>query len=408
MRLIKEKNLIIPTHLIYNKKMIDKFARVEVNHYCEYINELLINNYNFACIVEEERFKYVNEKLNLIDNNIFDEYKDYKNFDSFNIFEKFHYKDAFKLQKLYQEKDDEMIKQELEKITEREMFELIIGTFFKELPHNFLINLKTILEYKKENSNYKPKNLELYLKLINFNSLNTKEKQELFNKYKNEDLATQFYDDYLLARNLSYDSINDNLLKLNKDSKIYNKELSERENLDIYYLDGEEFYLCIHSSRYLGWMDNKKTISLSLISHNNITYFNEMTAEIVYGFNGLIKENIMHVSNVDSYTSHEYGTDKIQRIYSPSRLIDETKSYNEILYSEKNLEDFKPDFIVAFDKITDDERETAREMNLPIVLINSKKYLKKQGLENIRKNRYLNAQEAKDINEYEIFNERIK
>ena len=154
-------------------------------------------------------------------------------------------------------------------------------------------------------------------------------------------------------------------------------------------------------------MNNKKTMSLSIIGDKNINYFNSGTNDIIFGFNKLKADNIMHLSNTDSYTSHEYGTDKIQKIYNTDSLMNDTQGYNEILYSEKNLVDFKPDFIVAFDFITDKQIEVANYFNLPIVLINSSKYLKKSGLESIFDNRYLDASEANKIEDYDVLDQDI-
>ena len=402
--LVKYKNFIIPKHLINNKKLIEKFVVSDSDRYRFYINNLLINNYEFARVLENERLKHINNKINSMDNGILDKYQDYEKYEMSDLFMKFGYKKAFYLSSLYEKKDYDSIAKELQKLSEKELFELIVDFFFKDSVYNFLVNLKSILNYKEENQKYQIKNLDLYLKIMNFHSLSLEEKKTLFNDYKDIDLATTFYEDYRKARNLSYEQINDNLLKLDKKNRIYDEELSKKYNRDVYYLNGEEFYLYIHSSKYGNWMNNKKTLSLSLISHDNISHFYNGKEEIIFGFSSLNIENIMHVSNSDSYTSHEYGTDKIQRINSPKKLMEETIGYNEILYSEYNLENFKPDFIVAFDFITDGQYEVAQEMNLSIVVINSEKYIKKSGLERIDKNKYVNLGSGEEV-EYDILNE---
>lgn len=402
--LIKYKNFVIPKHLIHNEKLIEKFITSDTDKYRLYINTLQNNNYEFACILERARIKYVSDKLNNINSGLILKYQDYKNFEMTDLYRKFKYEKASFLHQLYLKKDYDAIIKELQKLSEKEMLELIVDVFFKDATYNFLVNLKTILNYKQENQDYKIKNLDLYLKIINFHKLNIEEKQNLFNEYKNIDLATIFYEDYRNARNLSYEQMNKSILKLDKNSKVYNAELSKKYDTDVYYLDSEEFYLYVHSSRYGEWMDNKKTISLSLISHDNISHFYNGNEQIIFGFKKLNKENIMHVSNTDSYTSHEYGTDKIQWIVPPKKLVDETKGYNEILYSEHNLENFKPDFVVAYDHITLRHQKIAREMNIPIVLINRKKYVEKVGLEATDKNKYVTPGSGEDM-DYDILND---
>lgn len=402
--LIKYKNFVIPKHLIHNEKLIEKFITSDTDKYRFYINTLQNNNYEFACILERERIKYVSDKINNINSGLISKYQDYKNLEITDLYIKFKYEKASLLHQLYLRKDYDAIIKELQKLSEKEMLELIVDVFFKDATYNFLVNLKTILNYKQENPAYKIKNLDLYLKIVNFHKLSIEEKQNLFNEYKNIDLATIFYEDYRNARNLSYEQMNKSILKLDKNSKVYNVELSKKYDTDVYYLDSEEFYLYVHSSRNGKWMDNKKTISLSLISHDNISHFYNGNEQIIFGFKKLNKENIMHVSNTDSYTSHEYGTDKIQWVVTPKKLVSETKGYNEILYSEHNLENFKPDFIVVYDHITLKHQKIAREMNIPIVLINSKKYVEKVGLEATDKNKYVTPGSGEDL-DYDILND---
>ena len=314
----------------------------------------------------------------------------------------FPYKVADELYQAKRKGQYERMYEILKKQTKKELFEMIVENFFKDIPFNFLANLKAILAYQKESNLNIYINLDLYKYIMNFNNMSIEDIKLFFNKYKDKDNATKFYDDYSGVKRESYEKINDDLFKPNQSSKLYNEELSKKYGRDVYYLDGDKFNLCIHSTRYREplenlWMNNKKTIN----------YFNSGTNDIIFGFNKLKADNIMHLSNTDSYTSHEYGTDKVQKIYSTDSLMNATKGYNEILYSEKNLVDFKPDFIVAFDFITDKQMEVANYFNLPIVLINSFKYLKKSGLESIFDNRYLDASEANKIEDYDVLDQDI-
>ena len=52
---------------------------------------------------------------------------------------------------------------------------------------------------------------------------------------------------------------------------------------------------------------------------------------------------------------------------------------------------------MCFDIIDDEQVAIAREMNIPIVLINSKRYVKKNGkLEGLEQNNYLSGNEVDD------------
>ena len=106
----------------------------------------------------------------------------------------------------------------------------------------------------------------------------------------------------------------------------------------------------------------------------------------------------MHMYHSDSFSAHEQGTHKVHDIETKENLIDKTLSYNEILYKEND--DLKPDYIVCFDVADDKHITIAREMNIPIVIINSKKYIKKSGgLETLDKNNYLNGS---DVSNYDL------
>lgn len=407
--LVLDKDFIFPKRLFNNEKIIQKYITCKANYYREYINNLLVNNFEFAQIIEEKRLKYIDKKLNsATDGNLYN-YQDYLE-DNSRLYNDFKWKQASFFHQLYLEKDYKFLEQEFKKSSEQEMLDCIIDTFFKDIPYNFFINLKAVLKYKKENNHLKVKHLDFYLKIMNFYNLSNEERLELFNKYKNIDLATSFYEDYRQARNLAYENINDNLLKLDKDQKYYDSKLSKKYDIDIYHLDGEEFYLMIHSSSSGHWFNYNQepisfyvheTISLSLISHENINCFNNPN-EIIFGFNKLKVENIMHVSNTDSYSSHKFGTKKVQTIKNAQGLMDETVGYNEILYSEHNLDNFKPDFIVAFNNITKEQYEVARDMNLPIVIINSKKYNKKSGFESGLENNYKDIFSLESTERYDL------
>ena len=70
-------------------------------------------------------------------------------------------------------------------------------------------------------------------------------------------------------------------------------------------------------------------------------------------------------------------------------FVKNTMGYNEILYSEKNLNSFNPDFLVCFDYITSEEKTIAKSMNIPIVMINSDCYKKNYALERSDENKYI-------------------
>lgn len=382
--------LVIPKRLFKSNTLIDKYIKLDTDRYRDYVNSLMHNNYEFYEIVEKMRFKYVDNTINNISDDILNEYK---NIDKNNIFNNYDFKTASKMKSIINDKDklDKFLKYN----TKEKILEMIIDVFFKDVPYNFLKNLKAIINYSKDNPNYIPRNMDIYNTILNFNKLSISAIISFFNDNKNKDLAIAFYNDFRCARNISYDEINKGITKFDKNSSLYNEDISNRIGVDIYELDGEDFYLYIHSSRTGRWINKNTTLSLSLISHNNINTIG--TDDIIFGFSKLNIDNIMHIYHSDSFSAHEEGTHKVHDIETKENLINKTLSYNEILYKEN--EDFKPDYIVCFDVADDKHITIAREMNIPIVIINSKKYIKKSGgLETLDKNIYLNGSDVSNYN----------
>lgn len=383
--------LVIPKRLFNSNTLIDKYIKLDTSRYRDYVNNLMFNNYELYEIIEKKRFKYVDNKINNIKDDILDEYH---NFDKDNIFNTYDYKTASRLQSI--KNDEDKLNQYFKYSTKEKLLEMIIDIFFKDIPYNFIKNLKAILNYSKDNHNFIPQNLDIYNTILDFNKLSIDEIINFFNKYKSIDLATVFYNDFRKARNTSYKEINDGITKFDKNSSSYKKNISSDMGIDIYELNGEDFYLYIHSSRSGRWMANKKTISLSLISHDNINTIDN--DEVIFGFSKLNVDNIMHIYHTDSFTKHDQGTSKIHDILTKEKLINKTISYNEILYKE--TPNLIPDYVVCFDTIDGKDRIIARELNIPIVIINSKKYNKNvDKIEGIEENNYLGGNE---VNEYDI------
>ena len=380
--------LVIPKRLFKSNILIDKYIKVDTNRYRDYVNSLMYNNYEFYEVVEKERYKYVDNKVNSINNDILDEYN---NFDKTNIYNQYDFKTASKLQSIIN--DEDKLNEYFKYSTKEKLFEMIIDIFFKDVPYNFLQNLKAIINYSKDNPNYIPHNINIYNTILKFNELSINDIINFFNKYKNEDLATAFYDDFRESRNTAYEEINNGITKFDKSSKLYKRDISIDIGVDIYELNGEDFYLYIHSSRSGFWKSNKNTICLSLISHDNINTIDSDC--IIFGFSKLNINNIMHMYHSDAFSAHEEGTHKVHDIETKENLIKKTASYNEILYKEEAA--FKPDYVVCFDTIDDNDTNIAHELNIPIVLINSKKYTKKSGsLERLDENNYIDASDAYD------------
>ena len=119
----------------------------------------------------------------------------------------------------------------------------------------------------------------------------------------------------------------------------------EINNVKIYELKGEAFFMPVHATSIENYMDvdnqapwrkstDNDTISLSIISDKFLGTYRSPSDCVVFGFNKLDEKNIMHMYHSDSFTSHRYQTDVKNEILTPEKLIDNTKGYNEILVME--------------------------------------------------------------------------
>ena len=331
--------------------------------------------------------KEIEDVLDTISDDIIKRYQNYDKYNYMTIHILLKYSRASIISKLIKEKELKLVKEYMKYYSKSDLLEMFIYYFFDDIPYNFLINLKEMLKYMNINPKFKPVNLALYNQILNFNNLSINDIKVLFHKYKDKHCASIFYNDYRLARNLSYEELNSKLMNIKR---------------DITYLNGEEFYLCIHSSNSCLWNNNANVISLSLISYDNISHYCE-TRKYIYGFSKLKIDHIINMYHADSYSSYTYGTDKVQRITSPKQFMLDTESYNEIFY--KLDCEFDPDLLICYDFVTKEQMMVAKDNNLKLVVINSKKYPQKKGFEKILVNNYVDENTYNNLSNYEILEE---
>ncbi|MBQ9796044.1 MAG: hypothetical protein IJW36_03725 [Clostridia bacterium] len=168
------------------------------------------------------------------------------------------------------------------------------------------------------------------------------------------------------------------------------------KGVDVINLNGQDFKLLVHGLNAYGagtanYEHNevgKAYICTSLISHRNTA---RARAGIYYGFKNISSKSLALEASGDmsSYASNnslEITTKRpIVMFASTEKLLQEgfqTQRYNEIvLYRDQvdeqgNIKPITPDYIVAFGKISAQDRAEAKRLNIPIVLINERKYRK--------------------------------
>lgn len=266
----------------------------------------------------------------------------------------------------------------LKELTNKKISEIVIDYLFKDNIYNVFINIRELLSYNDslENKIISSNMVKFYKMILDIDKISNEEKINLFYRFKNHRIDTVFYDDINALKKNSYNKFKDEVLYVNSNNK--SSELSNKYNTDVYDYRDKEFLILARVLK-TPYREDTKNIRdcYSLISneHVELIYKND---KYIYGYNDFDVNKIMHVYEHDAYSSDlKNGTRFINRIYSPSDLINVSSSINEIqiLNTKKDnryYESIKPSYIIAINNITMEEVNESKRLNIPIILINEK------------------------------------
>ena len=266
----------------------------------------------------------------------------------------------------------------LKELTNKKISEIVIDYLFKDNIYNVFINIRELLSYNDslENKIISSNMVKFYKMILDIDKISNEEKINLFYRFKNHRIDTVFYDDINALKKNSYNKFKDEVLYVNSNNK--SSELSNKYNTDVYDYRDKDFLILARVLK-TPYREDTKNIRdcYSLISneHVELIYKND---KYIYGYNDFDVNKIMHVYEHDAYSSDlKNGTRFINRIYSPSDLINVSSSINEIqiLNTKKDnryYESIKPSYIIAINDITMEEVNESKRLNIPIVLINEK------------------------------------
>ena len=328
-------NTMIINKIIHLK---DQFLYLKIIH--------LIENYLDVSQIEEERIKYINKLIN----------------------------DG-----------------QLRDVSVRELMEYVIYYFVRDNYYNFLVNFNQMVLYMKHKNKMiiSTNHINFYKDCLKLNELSKDDIISFFKKNMDKDkMFEHFYDDMRTIKNDSYNDLVSKSLNLGSVSLLCDLSLSKKYGLSVYYLNGESFHAFVRciipnkdgiSKDALYCNLTKKYYSFSYIGDKNIGTIDKVNSYgITVMYSNIISDNIVHVHHTDSSSSQYCKNDvfisrNINEISSADSLISNTKYYNEIVI-KKGDQGIVPTAIVCFDKIQDKDLVVSFKYNLPIVLINSKKY----------------------------------
>ena len=262
---------------------------------------------------------------------------------------------------------------------------IFFNYLFEDSMENVLINLNEMFRYQSNEKNLfmSKSNLDFYKKVLSIDNLDAKEIVNMIYTFSTLNITSMFYDDIRLLKDDSYKKIVHNLYKPNE--KNINSELSNKFGIDVYELNGEDFNMMIRVTSDINPTTLHKFDCYSLIGSKNISHFHYASydEDLIFGFCNLNYQNISGVLEKDSMTKQEDGSKSmyVNRIMTSKEIIEGDESYSEIniqnniAQNEKEFNTIKPDFIVAYDEITESISKAAKKYSVPIVIINSKKYI---------------------------------
>ncbi len=221
--------------------------------------------------------------------------------------------------------------------------------------------------------------------IIDLKNYSYEEKIEMFQKMKNYNVREVIHKEIELFSNNSKNSIVESCTKFEKNQETYNEKLSSIYGVDVYYLNGENFYGIVRMNVKVsrkGDIPNsdefyRLSSSFSLIGTDNIKTYKNPQEFLVLLYEGIKPTDIKHVSSKDSW-SNATSTIFPDSYYTAKELLENATDYTEIII--ENSEGIKPSAIVCYDTITDFDVLLAKKYSLPVVLINSKCYEKKPNI----------------------------
>lgn len=273
---------------------------------------------------------------------------------------------------------------------------MIIDCHFKDYYLNVLKDVKQLCNFDVLGGNVLSNDkIEIYKKIIEINNLSYEEKLELNTKLGKKNYVEEFYNDVRNSRNKMYSLIREEILNEDKISKYLDKEETDKFGVNIYRLEGEPFFALVKSFSINKAFElssgdihsYKDSGSFSIDASNKLRTFHDPKDNYNLIFNNFNIDQVVHMFPVDSfsgYTRGEKATDRVIELLTPKEFTGRSKDYNEVIIAQKNvskpndMDDRlplpKPFAIYCYDEIGPNDIESAKNLGIGIVVVNTKKY----------------------------------
>ena len=395
---------LIRSGVKFNREILirdDFFDLLKETDFAEFRNNInSIERHNDPMIIEKKLNKYYDELIEQYDYNIgmFKEYINILNNPSIlnNFNDTFIFDTNVRMLFInYRLRDEngytftnkDKLIQELKEETSKKLSEIIVDALFADNIYNVWLNIKEMLRYNNnldiEHRVIDSERSSFYEMILNFDNVSSEDKINLFNKLRDKNISTIFYDDLRRIKDYAYDKIKEDMIDLSKYNDKINKEYSAKYGFNVYDLRDCEYTMLV---RTLGSRYKEETINTrdcySIISNENSNVYGD--GSIVYGYYSFDNDNIIHMLEQDSFSSNSYDNENVtkyvNRIMTSKEIVNGSSWYSEIDIANSpngtgKYKTMRPDFVVSYDKIRDIDVEEAKRLNSPIVVI-KKTFLK--------------------------------
>ena len=387
---------------VVNKKdFLDKFKSTSLIQFRININQFSIYQPNI--FFEEKVLEYEKELISNYDVNsgLFIQYKNL--LDNINLLDDrrfinngidFFYDSNlnYELRKFisYDDNDQIYIKNKegiinyLKMVSTYKLNEVIIDMLFMDNIYNVFLNIKEMLRFNNslndEEKVLSQEQVDFYTMFLNIDKLNNKNIIELYDKFKDKNVALMFYEDLQKVKNKSYDKIKNEMFQPEEMVGLENEDLSLKYGVSVFDLRDKEYVIlarCIRNSHHME--THNKRDCYTLLSNENSNVMHE--DGFVYGYSGFDNDCVLHMFEGDSYSGDvkwselSTGSDRVNRIMSSHEIATNSYLYSEVQIVNKKeengmFESLRPSFLIVYDEINDKLLEEAKKKNIPICIIN--------------------------------------
>lgn len=417
---LAEKGVKIPNHFLTEGDFVSAISRIEtVKNYRFFMEKL--KRENDVSTIEKSRKKFYDEEIETFieEENMLSRYyqcyqeivssmekeiEPYELLDS--VFAKYFSLDGdgtreFELRrslaKYYCSKDAKELHAFLEWESHLQLTDILIDYHFEEIPFNFFLDLKQLIQFQEgEGKTLSDEEIILYSKLLNLDTLSYPEIKNLHMALKQFPAMGTYYDHFRAAKDKAASLMEQAILTEEKAKPYKDEALSSRAGVDVYVLEGEEFYALVKATSFSKteplkespFLYNNDGGSYSLDGSSKLQTFCDPREYYNFVFSAFPKDQILHMYPVDSYTNYrrgeDLGTSRVYELHTPKDLVSRSMNYSEILFSlpnqnrhdELNSRLVTPKLmgLYCYDKIIDNDIISARNLGIGIVLVKTKSY----------------------------------